>query len=228
MSHFYITYGLITHHRYKGIQLTIFKYLLARELMRSLAVILLFLLTLGGCAKRLPNFGPPEFGTLERGQVVYITIPGGEMLDKDDRRSEPNAPRDHTRYPDIEIQMAKMIQKAVARYTTQTIISDRYESWAKASEIAEAKNARYMVYLTLDINKSPLMFEQEKVRRLFLLISIMDLKSSAIARTTSIHLTFQDINPQKITPEILNNVQSLFDDRAKLIYEGKSSSNFMP
>lgn len=196
--------------------------------MRTLTITLLVLLTLGGCTKRLPEFGPPEFGTLERGQIVYITIPGGEMIPKDDRRSESGAPRDYTRYPDIEIQMARMLQKAIAPYTTRAIISDRYEPWGEASKTAKANNARYMIYLTLNIKESSFLLEQEKVRRLFLFISIMDLESSALPRTTTILIAFRDLNSQEITPEILNNVQWGFDSRAKLLFEGKPSSNALP
>ncbi|SCM71629.1 hypothetical protein KL86DES1_20090 [uncultured Desulfovibrio sp.] len=196
--------------------------------MRTLTITLLVLLTLGGCTKRLPEFGPPEFGTLERGQIVYITIPGGEMIAKDDRRSEPDAPRDYTRYPDIETQIARMLQKAIAPYTTRAIISDRYEPWPEASKIAKANNARYLIYLTMQIGKSHLYLEREKVRRLFLLISIMDLDSNALSRTTVMYITFRDLNPQDVTPEVLNNVQSGFDSRAKLLFEGKPSSNTLP
>jgi hypothetical protein len=80
----------------------------------------------------------------------------------------------------------------------------------------------------MQIGKSHLYLEREKVRRLFLLISIMDLDSNALSRTTVMYITFRDLNPQDVTPEVLNNVQSGFDSRAKLLFEGKPSSNTLP
>ena len=84
--------------------------------MRHLSFIILLLLTLCGCTKRLTDFGPPEFGTIERGEIVYIVVPDRELRYSDDRRVEYGRPVDSTRYPDIEVQLAKMLQNAFAPF----------------------------------------------------------------------------------------------------------------
>ena len=78
--------------------------------MRYLSFILLILMTLCGCTKRLTDFGPPEFGTMERGETIYI-VPDSGILHGDDRREGYGMPVDSTRYPDIEVQLAKMFQE---------------------------------------------------------------------------------------------------------------------
>ena len=117
--------------------------------MRHLSFIMLLLLTLCGCTKRLTDFGPPEFGTIERGEIIYIVVPDRELRYSDDRRVEFGMPVDSTRYPDIEVQLAKMFQESFTPFAKQAIITDRHEQWYKVNELAKANNARYIVYLYL-------------------------------------------------------------------------------
>ena len=127
--------------------------------MRYLYVILLILMTLCGCTKRLTDFGPPEFGTMERGETVYI-VPDSGILHGDDRREGYGMPVDSTRYPDIEVQLAKMFQEAFTPFAKQAIITDRHEQWYKVNELAKANNARYIVYLYLHTAQTSLFNEK--------------------------------------------------------------------
>ena len=193
--------------------------------MRHLSFIILLLLTLCGCTKRLTDFGPPEFGTIERGEIVYIVVPDKELRHSDDRREGYGMPVDSTRYPDIEVQLAKMLQNAFAPFAKQAIISDRHEQWNKSEELAKANNARYMVYLHLYTAQTSRFDGKDPQRYMIVTIKVMDLKISSLPRDIAVRFELGVINPQDVTAMLWKDYQPAFHKIAKLLFEGEPCSN---
>lgn len=195
--------------------------------MRHLSFIIMILLILCGCTKRLTDFGPPEFGTIERGEIVYIVVPNSGTLYSDDRRKDYGMPVDSTRYPDIEVQLTKMFQKAFAPFARQTIISDRHEPWYHAKELAKARNARYMVYLYLQTSQFSLVNEKDPQRYMIVTIEVLDLKISSMSRSISVRFELGIINPQDVTTMLWKDFQPAFRKIAKLLFEGEPCSRII-
>ncbi|WP_298997933.1 hypothetical protein [uncultured Desulfovibrio sp.] len=191
--------------------------------MRHLSFIIMILLILCGCTKRLTDFGPPEFGTIERGETVYI-VPDSGILHGDDRREGYGMPVDSTRYPDIEVQLAKMFQKSFTPFTRQAIIGDRHEPWYKDNELAKANNARYIVYLYLYTAQTSRLNEKDPQRYMIVTIKVMDLKISSLPRSISVRFELGVINPQDVTTMLWKDFQPAFRKIAKLLFEGEPCS----
>ena len=194
--------------------------------MRYLSFILLILMTLCGCTKRLTDFGPPEFGTMERGETVYI-VPDSGILHGDDRREGYGMPVDSTRYPDIEVQLAKMFQESFTPFAKQAIITDRHEQWYKVNELAKANNARYIVYLYLYTAQTSLLNEKYPQRYMIVTINVMDLKISSLPRSISVRFELGVINPQDVTTMLWKDFQPAFRKIAKLLFEGEPCSRII-
>ena len=195
--------------------------------MRHLSFILIILLALCGCTKRLTDFGPPEFGTIERGEIVYIVVPDSGILYSDDRRKNYGMPVDSARYPDIEVQLAKMFQKAFAPFARQAIISDRHEPWYEAKELAKANDARYMVYLYLQTAQFSLPNEKDPRRCMIVTVEVLDLKISSLPRSISVRFELGIINPQDVTTMLWKDFQPAFCKIAKLLFEGEPCSRII-
>ncbi len=194
--------------------------------MRHLSFILVILLALCGCTKRLTDSGPPEFGTIERGETVYI-VPDRGMLHDDDRREGYGMPVDSTRYPDIEVQLAKMFQKSFTPYTRRAIIGDRHVPWYRANEFAKANNARYIVHLYLYTAQTSGLNEKDPQRYMIVTIQVQDLKISSLARFISVRFDLGIINPQDVTTMLWKDFQPAFSKIAKLLFEGKPCSRII-
>ena len=194
--------------------------------MRHLSFILIILLALCGCTKRLTDFGPPEFGTIEHGETVYI-VPDRGMRHDDDRREDYGMPVDSTRYPDIEVQLAKMFQKSFTPFTKQAIIGDRHEPWYKANELAKANNARYVVYLYLYTAQTSRLNEKDPQRYMIVTIEVQDLKISSLSRFISVRFELGIINPQDVTTMLWKDFQPAFNKIAKLLFEGEPCSRII-
>ena len=192
--------------------------------MKKLAYILLLVFSLCGCARKpevAPPAGPPSFGTLEHGQIIYVAVPKDVPAFDDIGMNTQGRVIDNQRFPGTGARTASLMKDAFTPYASRVIVGTNYETPEQALASAKAHNARYVFVSDFDILMRRRYSSLESRHYKFTLaVKFFDALREGEPYSTNVNV-YSDTMPAYRTEKEIDTLTGPIADLAKFVFEGK-------
>ena len=186
-------------------------------MFQKVAMLLLALVALTGCAAQVPP--AKQLPPLEKNQSTYIAVPK-DVPDFDD--SPGGGIVDAKRYPGTGEEIVVLLRETIAPYAGTISTGSRYETDEEAIESGKKAGARYVLIPFFNIQMKRRMLWEPRVYRFSLILRTFDLQSDSKepARSIGMGICQENTMPPAQTPKEIDALfKSILPSYAKTVYE---------